>query len=135
MTDILTDWMDRYRRAWETNNTNDIRALFSEDAQYRTEPYAEPWIGHAEIVDGWLAIQDEPGEFSFEWEPVVATGEMGIIQGRTVYGERDEHYRNLWVIRFQPDGRASEFTEWWMSEDEDDDEDDVDSADTDSGQA
>ena len=23
-------------------------------------------------------------------------------------------YSNLWVIRLEEDGRASEFTEWWM---------------------
>ena len=25
-------------------------------------------------------------------------------------------YSNLWVIRFAPDGRAREFTEWWMKQ-------------------
>ena len=37
-----------------------------------------------------------------------------IITGRTEYpAEKD--YDNLWVIRLAPDGRASRFTEWYMT--------------------
>lgn len=113
--ETLADWMAGYRRAWESNDPDDIRALFTEDAQYRTEPYAQPWLGQDEIVESWLEAKDEPGDTTFEWEPLIVTPEVAAIEATTVYiGERS--YSNLWVIRFAPDGRAREFTEWWMKQ-------------------
>jgi ketosteroid isomerase-like protein len=113
MEQTLADWMAGYRRAWESNDPDDIRALFTEDAEYYTEPFAEPWRGQDAIVEGWLEAKDDPGDTTFEWAPLVVTPELSAVQATTVYiAERT--YSNLWVIRFAPDGRAREFTEWWM---------------------
>jgi len=117
MTDALTPWMEKYQRAWESNDPADIETLFTESAEYRTEPYADPWTGHSEIVDGWIEAKDDPGEAVFTWTPVVSTADLGIAQAETVYESRGTTYSNLWVIRFAPDGRATSFTEWWMDQD------------------
>lgn len=113
MDQTVADWIDGYRRAWESNDPADIRAIFTEDAVYRTEPYAEPWRGQDQIVAGWLEARDEPRDTTFEWEPLAVTAEVALVQGTTVY-RAGRSYSNLWVIRFAPDGRAREFTEWWM---------------------
>lgn len=115
MTDAVADWIAAYRRAWESNEPDDIRALFTEDARYRTEPWREPWRGRDRIVAEWLDRKDEPGDATFEWTPLSVTDELAIIQGTTVY-RRGTTYSNLWVIRLESDGRASEFTEWWMDQ-------------------
>ena len=105
-------WVDGYVRAWDSNDRADIEALFTEDALYYTEPYAEPWRGHAEIVAGWLAHRDAPGDTSFAWEPVAVTGDVAVLSGTTRYPDRA--YSNLWVLRLAGDGRCRQFTEWWM---------------------
>jgi len=111
---MLGGWVDGYVRAWESNDPGDIGALFSEDAVYLTEPYAEPWRGRAAIVEGWLEARDEPGDATFEWRPLVETPEVSILLGTTVYRQPQRTYENLWVIRFDADGRCTEFTEWYM---------------------
>lgn len=116
---MVTVWIDDYRAAWESNEPGDIRALFTENAEYRTEPYAEPWVGHAAIVDGWLEAQDQPGETEFHWARLVTTDDLAVISGTTTYASGPV-YSNLWVIRFAPDGRAVSFTEWWMEQPGDD---------------
>ena len=35
MNDRIAAWVDSYRRAWESNDPADIRAVFTEDALYR----------------------------------------------------------------------------------------------------
>jgi hypothetical protein len=115
MSQRVSNWIELYRTAWESNEPNDIRALFTEDAEYRTEPYAQPWEGHAAIVEGWLEAADEPGETTFEWATVIENDELGIVQARTQYSDGPT-YSNLWVIHFAPDGRAAAFTEWWMDQ-------------------
>ena len=111
--DAVTAWVRRYRRAWESNEPDDIRDLFADDAAYFTEPYSPPWVGREAIVAGWLAQRDEPGTTTFTWQPVIITEELAVIEGRTHYPE-DREFRNLWVLRLDHTGQARQFTEWWM---------------------
>jgi hypothetical protein len=110
----LTAWVDAYVRAWNSNDPQDIGALFADDATYRTEPFAEPWSGRAEIVERWLERKDEPGNSEFVWKPLAAAEDVAIVEGTTRYREPPDTYSNLWVIRLDADGRSREFTEWWM---------------------
>lgn len=113
----VREWVEGYERAWNSNDPQDIGGLFTADAVYLTEPYAEPWRGRQAIVDGWLEHRDEPGQTTFEWRILAMTADLAFVQGRTQYhvGSRPI-YRNLWVIRLDEKGRCSEFTEWWMEE-------------------
>ena len=107
------NWVDGYVTAWRSNDPADIRALFTDDAIYLLAPDAEPLRGHEDIVAGWLQHADTDGEWSFDWGVVHEASDLALVQGRTDYpAERD--YLNLWVIRFAPGGRATEFTEWYM---------------------
>lgn len=109
-------WMDQYISAWTSNRPEDIRALFTEDAVYATRPSTEaPWTGHDEIVAGWISAGDTPQDWTFEWTLLGQDGNLAFVQGLTTYLNGQPSYDNLWVIRFAPDGRASEFTEWYMA--------------------
>lgn len=120
MTDSTTvsTWIEGYRRAWESNAPGDTRALFTEDAEYRTAPFVDARVGHEAIVAGWIEDQDQPGDFEFTWSQAGLDGDTAFVQGDTQYLDRGEagqrRYANLWVIRFAPDGRAASFTEWYM---------------------
>jgi hypothetical protein len=115
MSEPIEKWVALYRRAWESNDPDDIRALFTEDASYRTEPFAEPWDGHLEIVEGWLDAQDDPGAATFEWRIAGQDQLTYFVEGVTDYRD-GPIYSNLWVVKLVPDGRAEEFTEWWMEQ-------------------
>ncbi len=118
MTDdtTLRTWMDSYLRAWTTNDRSDIAALFTEDAVYRTAPFDEPRVGHDAIIAGWVDDEDAPDAWSFEWQPLVSSGHVVTITGETRYTS-GRHYSNLWVMRFAPDGRCMDYTEWYMEHD------------------
>lgn len=108
------DWVEGYVRAWNTNDPGDIRSLFTEDARYFTEPYAPPWQGRDEIVSGWLAAKDEPGDTEFHYSVLVAVDDLGIVKGETLYKSASRRYSNLWEIRLAGSGECREFVEWWM---------------------
>ena len=78
-------WIDGYVRAWNSNEPADIRALFTQDAAYYTEPYGPPWEGRDEIVRQWLDRKDEPGQAQFSWHPLAVTSEVAVIQGEIAY--------------------------------------------------
>jgi len=103
-----------YVRAWNSNDPRDIEALFTENAAYFTEPFATPWQGREQIVERWIARKDEPGETEFRWHVLAVEPGLAIVQGTTTYRTPPRTYSNLWVIRLDPHGHCTEFTEWWM---------------------
>lgn len=114
----LAEWMKGYIRAWNSNDPDHIGSLFADDSRYYTAPFRPPWMGREGIVQGWLESKDEPGQTDFTWEPLVVTDELAVVVGVTTYhataNEPETRYSNLWVLRFDGEGRCSEFTEWWM---------------------
>jgi hypothetical protein len=119
----LAAWMDGYVRAWTSNAPEEIADLFTEDAVYDPQTSSERWEGRDAIVAAWQDVGDEPGTWTFEWEPLIETSAVSIIAGRTEYTDDEPRdFRNLWVIRLDPDGRCREFVEWWIEEDWDEDE-------------
>ena len=110
----LTEWLDAYVRAWNTNDPADIAGLFAADATYRGAPYEPGLHGVEAIVADWLRRQDKPGETTFTWRPVAVTDEVAVVEGATAYPT--QVFRNLWVIRLDASGRCRDFTEWWMQE-------------------
>lgn len=107
--------MEHYITAWTSNEPDDIRTLFTEDAVYFTSPHEpEPWRGREQIVERWIAGRDEPSDWTFEWKLLGVDGGRAFVQGRTDYRGNGRSYDNLWIIQLTADGRASSFTEWYM---------------------
>ena len=92
--------MQHYITAWTTNDPQDIRALFTEDAVYATSPQeAEPWQGRDDIVEHWIAGRDEPDDWTFEWKLLGVDGGRAFVQGLTTYRGNSRSYDNLWIIQ------------------------------------
>ena len=108
--------MEKYIAAWTTNEPDDIRALFTEDAVYATRPLRSGRLARARADRGTLADRGRtsPRNGPLSGRRSAPTATWHFVQGRTHYlGDRPS-YENLWVIRLGPDGRASAFTEWFM---------------------
>ena len=110
-------WLAGYEQAWASNDPDDIRALFTDDAEYRTAPWRDPWRGVDEIVENWLECRDEPDTYTFRWEVLDASPRRHFVRGETTYlGDEPSRYSNLWIVELAPNGRARGFTEWWMNQ-------------------
>ncbi len=116
----IEQWMRGYIEAWSTDDEDDVAALFTEDAVYRTTPYAVPKTGRAAIVAWWVATADSQNAWDFSYDIIAADGDTAVVRAITNYDPEGEGetagktYSNIWVVKFGADGRAREFTEWWM---------------------
>jgi ketosteroid isomerase-like protein len=114
----LESWTDAYILAWASNDPKAIGDLFTEDARYFTHPFREPWKGREEIVRQWTEHPDPPGSWKASYRPLALNGNTGVIRGTTQYFKKDgslqTEFANIYVIEFADDGRAAEFTEWFM---------------------
>lgn len=116
-------WLDRYIEAWRANEPEPIKALFTEDAVYRYRPYADPErtaTGNAAIAESWLEEPDGPDAWEASYEPYAVDGDRAVAVGFSRYHatptEPEKTYHNAYLLRFAPDGRCSEFSEFYMLE-------------------
>ena len=115
-------WLDEYVTAWQTYDEARIGSLFSEDAVYRYYPWSEgddDVRGRAAIVASWLEEPDAPGTWSAEYRPWLVAGDRAVATGVSRYLAEDDgsggkvkrEYHNVFLLRFDADGRCAEFTE------------------------
>lgn len=115
-------WLDRYVGAWKRYDSAAIGDLFSEDATYRYHPEDDPVRGRSAIVEDWLEERDEPGTYDARYEPLAIDPLNGnhVASGWTRYltsgGDLRDEYWNVFLVRFDDDGRATDFTEWWIQD-------------------
>lgn len=109
--DEVMRWVAGYERAWRDGAVDAVAELFTEDAVYRPSPYERGLVGHAAIRDFWL--EDEGETFTVRAEPVAVEGRSAVVRLEVRYDEPvGQEYRDLWVLRFAPDGRVEDFEEW-----------------------
>lgn len=111
-------WLERYVEAWRSNERAPIEELFTPDAEYRYHPADEPLRGRAAIATSWLSEADEPGTWDAWYEPYAVEDDAAVATGVSTYfdadGNAERIYDNVFVMRFIPDGRCSEFREWFI---------------------
>ena len=107
-------WIAAYERAWRTPGADALAGLFTADAAYQQAPYMEPVRGLAAIGGMWEAEREGPSEvFRMTSEIVAVDGGTAVARVTVWYGDPViQEYRDLWVMRFAPDGRCEAFEEW-----------------------
>jgi ketosteroid isomerase-like protein len=107
-------WIDAYERAWRTPGTEALAEIFSPHATYSTAPYEEPYRGLEAIADFWERQRDGPDEqFTMTSEILAAEGDTAVARVEVHYGgDSPKRYRDLWVMRLDPDERCRHFEEW-----------------------
>jgi ketosteroid isomerase-like protein len=120
-------WLDEYVEAWKTYDRDRIAALFTDDIEYRYHPYDDPVRGRDAVVESWLgegehegaSTRDPEGTYEASYSPVAVDGDVAVAIGSSTYFERpggpvEKVYDNCYMMRFDDQGRCSEFTEWFI---------------------
>lgn len=110
----VDSWVAEYERAWRTAGVDCLAELFVAEATYRMSPYEEPARGLGEIGALWERERKGPDErFTMTHEVVAVEGDTAVVRLEVHYADPEPlEYRDLWVVRFAPDGRCREFEEW-----------------------
>ena len=117
--DEVDNWIAAYERAWRSAGTESLADLFAEDGSYRMSPYEEPARGLEQIAALWEREREGADEgFEMRHEVMAVEGDTAVVRVEVEYA-RGTEYRDLWVIRLDPDGRCRDFEEWayWPDKD------------------
>ena len=109
----VTRWIDGYETAWRTAGTDGLAELFAGDATYSQGPYREPVAGLAAIAGMWEAERDGHDEgFDMLAELLAVDGGTAVARVSVRYHDPAREYLDLWVMRFDDEGRCRVFEEW-----------------------
>ena len=110
----VAQWVSAYESAWRTAGTQELTDLFAPDVVYVPSPWARPLSGLAALSEFWEAERDGSDEgFSLRSEVVAVDGSVAVVRLWVDYSEPEAgRWRDLWVLRFDADGRCTEFEEW-----------------------
>jgi uncharacterized protein (TIGR02246 family) len=108
--------MDDFREAWISNESAAVAALFTEDAVYSIDAFAEPWRGREEIVRRWTAGISQ--EVAMTYELVAVDGDIAVVHWHVFTQNVGDpirvEYDGVIHLRFAPDGRCREHREWFF---------------------
>jgi len=112
-------WLDRYIDAWRSADGAAIGDLFTADAEYFHGPYRDPIRGRDAIVRDWVDNPDAAGSWEADYRPLAVDGDVAVATGESRYRSDgsatfDKAYSNVFVCRFDADGRCREFREWFI---------------------
>lgn len=102
--------------------TEPLTDLFSPDVSYLPSPWAHPIVGLPRLGQWWDAERDGPDEpFTMTSEIVAIDGDRAAVRIEVTY-ERDDlaRWRDLWIMRFDTEGRCTQFEEWPFTPDQPD---------------
>ena len=123
----MQKWVDGYEAAWRSPGTEGLAVLFGGDATYLHSPYADPVAGLEEIRAMWEADREGPDEvFDLTTDVIAVEGPVAVVRALVRYGNPlRQEYTDLWLLRFDAEGRCAWFEEWpywpgrgWSARDE-----------------
>lgn len=117
--DDVQAWLDRYIELWRNPNGAAIGELFAEAVTYRHGAYAPTIRGRQALVEHWLSDADPDGSWTADWKVEMVAGDLAAASGETTYHDNAREgypgtYSNVFLLRFDAEGRCVDFREWWM---------------------
>ena len=115
-------WIDRYEEVWRTAGTAGLSTLFTPDVTYLPSPWATPVSGGDRLAEFWDDEREGADEvFTMQSEIVAVDGDTAVVRVAVDYDEpASGRWRDLWVLRFDDDGRCRAFEEWPFAPDQPD---------------
>jgi len=82
------DFLAKYKKAWETRDADLAAGLFTRDAHYQENPFAEPIVGREAIHDYWKAATERQEDIHFAVKSFLYSGYVVIAEWTCTYRDR-----------------------------------------------
>jgi hypothetical protein len=118
----FTDWLERYKRAWETQAPDAATAIFTRDGTYRETPFDPPMEGREDIGDYWRTrVEANQTRVNFNFTVLAVNGDTGLARWSSRFDWLPAKQRweldGIFKCRFRLDGPENglcyQIEEWW----------------------
>ena len=111
-------FLAKYKKAWETRNADLAAGLFTRDAHYKQDPFAEAIIGREAIHDYWAGATGRQEDVHFTVGAVIQSGYMLAAEWTCTYQDRSSGEKKELAGMFLADfygKQVRRFREYWLS--------------------
>jgi hypothetical protein len=109
-----------YKRAREARDPDAAMAMFSEDIEYRFDPFEPPLRGHLEVRAYWNALVASQTEVEFDAGTVWVVGRTVLCDWHAGYDVTDVDVRirarGFMTMEVNGKGRVRRVQEWGLTE-------------------
>jgi hypothetical protein len=111
----VQDWLDGYRKAWEERDPEAAAALFTEDSQYREQPYEDAFRGADGVRSYWARVTETQADVALRWGTPVTEGDRTFVEWWVTMtnGGAPVTLAGSMLLLFASDGRCRELREYW----------------------
>ncbi len=115
MSARIAEWLEGYREAWVQRDPDAVAELFTEDARYVEQPYAEAFAGREGIRDYWARVTATQSDVELQYGILVVSGQHAAVEWWVTMtnGGADVTLAGEFLLRFNEDGLCSELREYW----------------------
>jgi len=110
------DLFARFKRAWEERDPDAMTELFSDDAEYRIDPFTEPLSGFVAIREHWNSVVAAQDHVEFDAERVWVSGRTVLGSWHVALTERASaervRVRGFSTMEIDDHGRIARLREW-----------------------
>jgi ketosteroid isomerase-like protein len=110
------DLFARFKRAWEERDPDAMMELFSDDAEYRIDPFMEPMTGLVAVREHWNGVVAAQDHIEFDAERVWTSGRTVLGSWHVALTERATaervRVRGFATMELDDHGRIVRMREW-----------------------
>jgi limonene-1,2-epoxide hydrolase len=114
----VRDFLVKYKKAWENRDADLAAGLFTRDARYKENPFAEPIVGREAIHDYWKAATERQEDIHFNVSSSFHVGYIVVAEWTCSYRDRASGARRELAGMFFADFYGKQvraFREYWQS--------------------
>lgn len=113
----FTEWLEKYKEAWESASPSAAAELFAKDAKYYETPFDEPSTGRENIIEYWNAVPEDQLDVKFGYEIICVYKDVGYCKWNTLFVRKASGGKveldGIFEVTFDESGRGIIFREWW----------------------
>lgn len=111
----VDEWIEEYRRAWETRDPARAAALFTDDARYRSHIHEDPHTGPDGVRTYWSEVTATQSEVSVRMGRPFLDGRRVAVEFWTTMtvGADPVTLSGCLLLEFGADGRCRRLREYW----------------------
>jgi ketosteroid isomerase-like protein len=110
------DLFARLKHAWEKRDPDAMLELYSEDAEYRIDPFMQPLKGANAIREHWNTVAAEQDHIEFDAERVWVSGRTVLGSWHAAFTQQASRsrvrVRGFSTIELDDDGLVARMRDW-----------------------
>lgn len=115
--EAFKEWLEAYKKAWESRKPESVLELFTEDAEYFETPFGTPSTGKDKILEYWQNVPMLQRNIHFDYQIISVQNDTGYCRWQATFIRENSGAQvaldGIFQVEFAPSGSCQVFREWW----------------------